>query len=106
MRFVQSPTAQQTMSALRGLRLWGWRLLDCISASLRTSAPRCVRIALLSETLSLFFVHIVVNTLPFLQYSLLPLARTQCCLIPLQQHRASSCTPDDTMARARWQPAA
>lgn len=31
----------------------------CISASLRTCAPRCVRIALLSETLSLFVVVVV-----------------------------------------------
>lgn len=63
MRFVQSPgngatTATTTMSRpppATGSRLWGW-ILGCVfqRAYVRVH-PRCVRIALLSETLSLFF---------------------------------------------------
>lgn len=55
MRFVQSPTAPHPCRArlATGLRLWGWILLYVFQRAYVRVHPRCVRIALLSETLSL-----------------------------------------------------
>lgn len=64
MRFVQSTSGHSNHAPRYGVAAVGVDTALGISASLRTCAPRCVRIALLSETLSLLIVFSSLSVVP------------------------------------------